>query len=391
LASSRRKGKRLTAPSGWTIALIGFFAAAHLTLAQHHYTVTDEDANGPGSPRVVVLRDTAAGAEAAVAPSEGGELSSYKVKFKGQTIELLYHARDYSPDSDFKGKAPLLWPAVGAQFPVGTLPKESCGDGTYRIAANIYPMPCHGFARAMPWREIHRSADSRGARITVELTDSELTRKSYPFAFHLDATFALADGRLAVEYVVKSGASNREPMIFSIGNHIAFKLPFVQGTDPAEMLFETQSSVQLLRNTVGVLSGGQISRSFATPQTLGSFDAHEALALTGYRSNQPFVRLIDPQGMTLRLTQWAGSALPEPLVRFNVLAGPKLAFFCPEPFFGVQNSLNTRKGLVRLQPGGLWKWRFVLEVEDHEHPGAVATPASLRKRSSSQLVATSFR
>jgi galactose mutarotase-like enzyme len=370
--SSWRKGKRMKARSGRTIALIGFCAAAHLALAQHRYTVTDEDASGPGSPRLVVLRDTTAGAEAAVAPSEGGELSSYKVKFKGQTIELLYHARDYSSDSGFKGKAPLLWPAVGAQFPLGTLPKESCGDGTYRISGKIYPMPCHGFARSVQWREVHRSADSRGARVTVELTDSELTRKSYPFAFHLDATFTLVKGHLAVEYAVKSGASNREPMIFSIGNHIAFKIPFVQGTDPAKMLFETQSSAQLLRNSVGVLSGGQIPRSFATPQNLDSFDAHEALPLTGYRG-QPFARLIDPQGLTLLLTQWASSTLPEPLVRFNVLAGPKLAFFCPEPFFGVQNSFNTREGLIELKPGGLWKWRFVLQVEDvpkHASPGS---------------------
>lgn len=355
-------GNPMTRKSQQTITLIAFYVATHFAFGQPRYTVSDEDASGPGSPRVVVLRDNPTGVEAAVTPSEGGELSSFKVKFQGQTIELLYHARDYSSGLEFKGKGPLLWPAVGAQYPVDTAPKESCGDGTYQVTGKTYPMPCHGFARSLPWKEIRRSADSHGARVTVELTDSGSTRNYYPFAFRLDATYEVADGHLTVDYVVKSDASNPQPMIFSIGNHIAFKLPFVQGTDPAKMLFETRSTVQLLRNSVGVLNGEQKPRSFAAREALGSFDANEAIPLAGYRS-QPFARLIDPQGMTLRIAQRASSTLPEPLVRFNVLAGPKLAFFCPEPFFGVQNSFNTGKGLVRLKAGGTWKWGYDLRVE----------------------------
>jgi gluconolactonase len=339
--------------------------------SQARYTVTDEDASGPGSPRVVVLHDSVAGAEAAVAPSEGGELSSYKVTYKGQSVEMLYHARDYSNKKGFQGKGPLLWPAVGAQYPTDTVPKESCGMGIYKAAGKSYPMPCHGFARTVPWKEISRSADAHGARVTVELTDSDDTRKYYPFAFHLDANFVLADGHLTVDYVVKSDSSNTEPMPFSIGNHIAFKLPFLPGTDPAKMLFETQSTVQLLRNTVGVLSGETKPRSFSTPETLGSFDAHVAIPLVGYKS-QPFDRLIDPQGMTLRLTQTASSSLPEPLIRTNAYGGPSVGYFCPEPWFGVQNSLNTGIGLIKLPAGRSWTWRLDLQIEPPPPPDSPA-------------------
>ena len=349
------------------IAILIVGLAPHLGLGQDRYSISDQDAAGPGSPRLVVLKDSVAGVEAAVAPTEGGELSSFKVRFKGQTVELLYHARDYGSNAGFKGKGPLLWPAVGAQYPVDTVPKESCGTGTYTVTGKSYPMPCHGFARTLPWKAINRSADSHGARVTVELTDSDSTRKYYPFAFHLDATYLIADGQLTIEYLVKSDASNTEPMIFSIGNHIAFKIPFVQGSDPDKMLFETQSTAQLLRNSVGVLSGEQKPRSFASPEALGSFDAHVAIPLTGYRS-QPFARLIDPQGMTLRLTQTASSVLPEPLIRFNVFGGPKSGYLCPEPWFGVQNSLNTGKGLIKLAPGGVWKWRLDLQIEGPPPP-----------------------
>jgi gluconolactonase len=348
-------------------ALLVLWLATVLAFGQNRYTIADEDAAGPGSPRVVVLRDSVAHVEAAVAPSQGGELSSYRVQFKGQWVEMLYRARDYSPGQSFKGKGPLLWPAVGAQYPVDTVPKTSCGEGTYSVAGKSYPMPCHGFARNFPWKEIARSADNRGARVTVELRDSPETRQYYPFAFQLDATFEVSGGHVTADYVVKADPSNTEPMIFSVGNHIAFRIPFLAGTDPNSMTFETDNTTQLLRNTVGVLSGEIKPRSFASPERLGDFDAHVALPLAGYRS-QPFARLVDPQGMTLRLTQQASSSLPEPLIRFNAYGGAKVGYFCPEPWFGVQNSLNTGKGAIRLNAGGVWKWRLDLQIEGPPPP-----------------------
>jgi gluconolactonase len=335
--------------------------------AQQRYTVNDERAAGPESPPVIVLRDNTAGAEAAVTPSEGGELSSYRVKVNGQWTEFLYHARDYSDARGFKGKGPLLWPAVGAQYPVRTVPETSCGPGPYHVASKTYIMPCHGFARNLPWKEIGRSADQSGARVTVELRESKATLDAYPFAFQVTATYELSGGHLTIDYTVSSGASNTAEMPFSIGNHIAFSLPFVKGSDPAKMTFETASTIQELRNAKGVLSGEERPRSFQTPEELGSFDARVAIPLSGYRS-QPYARLVDPQGVSLRRTQQASSSLPEPLVRFNLFGAPQSGYFCPEPIFGIQNSLNLGHGAVRLQPGKSWKWRLELQAEVRPAP-----------------------
>lgn len=293
-------------------SLTPIIAAAPLAFAQARYSVTDDDALGPGSPRVVVLHDNVAGAEAAVTPSQGGELASFKVTRNGQMVELLYNARNYNPPAGtFHGRAPLLWPAVGAQYPVDTVPKESCGMGSYKIDGRSYPMPCHGFAKDMPWHEVSRSADARGARVTVELRDSDTTRKYYPFAFRLDATVELANGAVTIDYVVYSDSSNSGLMPFAIGNHLGFKIPLIEGGDPDAVKFETQNTLQMLRNTAGVLNGESKPRSFDPPEALGTFDAHVALPLAGYKS-QPFSRLIDPTGFTVRVTQTAASALPEP-------------------------------------------------------------------------------
>jgi gluconolactonase len=329
--------------------------------SQGRYSVSDENAAGPGTPKVVVLRDALAGIEAAVAPSQGGELSSFRVKFKGEWVELLYHARDYANTKGFQGKGPVLWPAVGVQFPLGQFPKSTCGDGSYSFQGKTYPMPCHGFAKSLSWTEVNRSADNQGARVTVELRDSDRTRPFYPFAFHLDATFAVSGGLLTIDYTVKSDSSNTAPMMFSIGNHIAFKVPFLPGTDPATMMFESPSRQQLLRNSLGFVNGEAAPRSFETPERLGDFDAHVAIPLAGYVS-VPYALLTDPQGLSLRVTQQGSSDLAQPIVRFNIYGGPKAGYFSPEPWFGLQNSLNLGKPLVHLAPGNSWTWRVQLKA-----------------------------
>jgi len=350
-------------------ALAAALVSTGIATAQSRYIITDEDANGPGTPRVVVLHDSATGAEAAVAPTEGGELSSYKVTFKGQKVELLYHARDYDNKTGFQGKGPLLWPAVGAQYPVATPPKESCGMGSFVAMGKSYPMMCHGFAKSLPWTEVKRSADAQGARITLELVASEETRKYYPYAFRLDATYELVGGHLTVDYVVAADAANPEAMPFSIGNHIAFNAPLLKGSDAAKMQFETQNTTQILRDVAGLVNGKSKERSFYDPEELGSFDAKVALPLAGYKS-QPFSRLIDPQGMVVRVTQTASTSLPEPLIRVNAYGGPSVGYFCPEPWFGVQNSLNTGVGVVKLAPGQQWRWQLAIEIEAPPMPVA---------------------
>ncbi|MEJ7606245.1 MAG: SMP-30/gluconolactonase/LRE family protein [Bryobacteraceae bacterium] len=86
------------------------------------------------------------------------------------------------------------------------------------------------------------------------------------------------------------------------------------------------------------------------------------MPLAGYRS-QPYVRLVDPQGVSLRITQQASSNTAEPLVRFNIFGGPKVGYFSPEPWFGIQNSLNLGKAWVTLAAGEAWKWRIELQAD----------------------------
>jgi galactose mutarotase-like enzyme len=330
--------------------------------AQDRYTVSRAAAGGADSPQVIVIRDNAAGMEAAVAPSQGGELTSLRVRFRGAWIELLYRAREYGPGAGFRGKASFLWPAVGGQYAVGTVPPSACSDGTYPVGDRRYPMPCHGFAKDLAWEERGSSADAHGARTTVALLDSAQTRAYYPFGFLLRAVYTIAEGGLSIEYTVSATQQNAAPMPFSIGNHVAFRVPFVNGTDPAAMLFETPNSAELLRESHGLVTADRRDRSFATPVRLGEFDASVALPLIGYKGGA-YARISDPQGLAVRIGHRASSVLPEPLVQFNVYGGPKQGYFCPEPWFGLQNSLNLGKGMVELKPGTEWRWTIAITPE----------------------------
>jgi gluconolactonase len=295
-------------------AVLILMFAAQVSFGLERFSVSEDASSG-----TVVLRDSGAGIEATVRLAQGGTLTSFRVLLKDQWIELLQQ-----PQSE-AGRASLLWPA-----------EDACGSGSKQS----------GFAHDLPWTEVGRSADYQGARVTIELRDSARTRKCYPFGFQLDARFELGGGQLTVDYTVKADPSNSGPMMFSIGDQIFFKIPFVPGSAAGAMTFETPSTTQLFRNN------RVERRSYASPAQLGNFDAHVATSLAGYRITQPYALLRDPQGLSLRVTQQTLWSLPEPLVRFRVSGGPQAGYFSVAPWFGP----------VTLRPPiGTWTWRVQLK------------------------------
>jgi hypothetical protein len=64
--------------------LISVLVTSLPSFGESRYSSREEPAGAPGSPQVVALRDNLAGMDAAVAPSEGGELSSFRIRFQGR-------------------------------------------------------------------------------------------------------------------------------------------------------------------------------------------------------------------------------------------------------------------------------------------------------------------
>ena len=328
-------------------------------------TATSIDAS---KTELLVLRDDTGGIEAAIAPSRGGELSGLRVRYGGDWIETLQLARDYTPREGFMGKGPFLWPATGRNFPPDLAERRQAGEvfnaGAYEHGGERRPMPIHGFARDLPWRLAESGADGSSVRAILSLRDSPETRRMYPFGFLCTVEYLVADGALEMRYVVGAAVDNSEPMFFSIGNHITFVAPLVDGSDPLKMVLVSPASLEILKTGYGIPTGETRPISYADGISLGDYPPLAATSLTGYPEGQdPYIEYLDPAGLTLRIAHHASEIPGPPVILFNVWGDVRNGFFSPEPWVGLQNSLVQRQGLTYLDPGEDFRWTVRVTYE----------------------------
>lgn len=347
------------------IALLMALACDSPTEAPPYQVDAGTDIGG-ANVELVVLRNDRDGVEASIAPSKGGELSGLRVRFRDQWIETLYLGRDYSPREGWTGKAPLLWPATGRNFPPDLVERRQAGEvfhnGAYEWNGQRYPMAIHGFARDLSWTLEESGADADNAQARVSLSDNAETREQYPFGFRITVDYVLSGRELELRYTVAADQANTAPMPFSIGNHITFNTPLVEGSDPAKMVLITPSTQELLKTSYNTPSGETRPRSHADGIELGDFERRTAVSLTGYEDD-PYVVLRDPQGLAIRMTHRASTIPEQPVVLYNLWGDAPDGFFSPEPWVGLQNSLVMKKGLVHLSPGEPFDWSIRIEIE----------------------------
>ncbi len=122
---------------------------------------------------------------------------------------------EWMTDADpryWTGHAPILFPIVG----------ELAG-GTYRLDGQEYALARHGFAR----KSMFERVDSSPRSVSFLLTDSEVTREVYPFAFSLELFYEIEDRTLRLTATVTNRGDGDMP--FSIGFHPGFAWPLPAG------------------------------------------------------------------------------------------------------------------------------------------------------------------
>ena len=120
--------------------------------------------------------------------------------------------------------APLLFPVVGWTR-----------DGI-RVDGARFPLGLHGFARQKRFTIAERSKES----VSLVLEEDEASRALYPFAFRLEAHFALRPGALRVSLTT----SNRDarPLPYAVGLHPGFRWPLGGSARPHAIHFEAAES-----------------------------------------------------------------------------------------------------------------------------------------------------
>jgi len=327
----------------------------------------------PGMPvtQLIWLKDEANGIRLGVLPAAGGEITSFQVRIAECWYEILHHALDYRswPCDASDERAPLLWPAVGRSFTEEQIAeREKTGNpltqNRYRVGNAAYDIDVHGFARKLPWQLDAFGCIEGSAYATCSLSSSGGSLKIYPFRFEVSVTYRLGGGDICLEYQVLAG-DNPCPMPFSIGNHISLRMPFTGKGRFDECTLRTPGNVILQQDPLCLLSGDRTQVDLSSPASLGRKELLDTV-LGGFKHELVWLELTDPASMRLRVSHRErnvnGKSLAAEEDFFFVFWGdPALQYFCPEPWIGKPNSLNTRDGCVCLQPGERFVWEIHLQ------------------------------
>ena len=138
--------------------------------------------------------------------SQGAQLWSLYSKKTG--VEYLWQG----DPSVWSGRAYNLFPFIGRSY-----------EGVFTYGESTYPSRSHGLARYYEFALEERTEDS----LTFLFTDSDETKKEYPFSFEFRVTFRLDGNKLTTLYEVKN-TDSRE-LICALGGHPGINVPFDGG------------------------------------------------------------------------------------------------------------------------------------------------------------------
>ncbi len=249
----------------------------------------------------------------------------------------------------WSGTAPVLFPVIGG-----------LKNGAYAWEGRQYKMGSHGFARNSDFAVAGASAD----RAELVLSSSEKTRQIYPFDFSLTVSFRLERTGIAVSYDVRNVGSG--PMLFSIGSHPAFAIPFAGGAlENHYVLFEREESLERLYFTKEGLvdaerrgTGLEDNRLLSITRTM--FD-EGVMIFRGPQSRYFSIR----NGMNAHYVTVATDGVPY----LGIWSKPGGApFLCIEPWHGIPDAANAsgnlaeKEGIIRLTPQETFTTGYRIEV-----------------------------
>jgi galactose mutarotase-like enzyme len=220
-------------------------------------------------------------------------------------------------------------------------------DGGYSWGGRQYKLGSHGFARNSRFTVTRAASDA----VELALCSSALTREIYPFDFSLCVHFSLERSGMAVRYeVCNAGAA---PMLFSIGSHPAFVVPFAGGSlENYYLLFEREESLERLYFKDGLVVAGRTGEAFDNCRVISfsrSLFDDGILIFRGPRSCEFSIR----KGLNAHSVTVATDGVPY----LGLWSKPNGApFVCVEPWHGIPDSadasgrLEDKEGMVRLEP-----------------------------------------
>ena len=274
-----------------------------------------------------------------------------KVKVSSMGAELQsIRRREDDTEYLWQGDA-TFWPRRATNlFPV-------CGrmiDGKYTYDGVTYDIPNHGFAKLMEWSVVHQKATA----LTLQLKDTEESRKMYPFRFALEIAYTLAEESLSVALILHN--LDDKTMFFALGGHPGFNVPLTEGEafEDYEVVFDEPCQPRRLD-----MSERCYYLETASPYPLAD---GKSIALRHNLFDDDAIFLRDTaKGVTLRSKTGPRSVhMAFPDMKFIGLwhkPHSKAPFVCIEPWLGAPasegelNALEAMPEMEKLAPGETYR------------------------------------
>ena len=271
--------------------------------------------------------------------TRGGELRSIRTTDGG---EWLWQG----DPAWWGGRSPRLFPVVGKS------PQD-----TVTIAGKPYPMPSHGVARINDWTLAESTASS--ARFILEANAE--TKKSYPFDFLLEITYALSDNRIDIEARVTNRDAAPMPLQFGFHPGFSWPLPGSEGK-PHAVTLANGAEPRLYRLDAAKLL---IRAPHPSP-----FDAGHLLPAAAQYEDDAMI-FVEGTGNHIAFFADGGGRIDmqtQNLPNFALWQKPGAPYLCLEPWHGTApwndqgDALEVRNNSLTLPPGQSASFRMDLTI-----------------------------
>ena len=235
-------------------------------------------------------------------------------------------------------------------------------DKKYTVYGNTYEMDIHGFAKDTVFEANQISEE----HIIFSISDSEETRKQYPFAFVFEVDYRLEGNKLLIAYGVKN--RDDKTMYFGVGGHPGFNVPIEEGLEFEDYYLEFDSEENAER--VGFsedcfVTGNNVRYDLADGKKISLhhnlFD-DDAIILTNMSKG---VKLTSDKGKKSIQVSYPDM----PYLGFWHWPKTDAPYICIEPWSslpsrkGIVEDLATQPGLVCLEPGNEYQNQYVIEIK----------------------------
>ena len=280
----------------------------------------------------------------------------YTLKNRLLTVRVSDHGAEMQSILGADG-VEYLWqgdPAYWARHATNLFPHVGrLTNGTYTWNGNTYELGPHGFARNLDYTLVEQTEDT----LVLELTDSDETRKGYPFAFSYQLRYRLENDTLFITFRVENRGG--EVLPFGLGAHPGFRVPMADGLQFTDykVVFGAPCNPRSLDLSPAAYLAGTDSpyplTGNAIPLRHDLFD-NDAIILKDMARSVSLVSDKDPHGVIVSFPDM-------PYLGLWHTPKTEAPFLCIEPWAtlpAVQDIVEdfaTKEPFFRLAPGGVYE------------------------------------